>query len=274
MAPGYLGRQKDADLWSALTRDDPAQALERASQIGDAKMRFEQENQIVRNMAFSDPEAALDWLAQNRQGSEQKEAIASVIDGWSSAQPREAFEFLLGLDEEAQSGNAYKNIAGSLSAELAAEFRERVPEKYRNRFWGAFVERRANTSPSEAAEFASVLPEGNSRSSALYRIASQWSLTDLVATSEWISTLPRSRSRDVAVSALAHQLMSTNPEAGVTWFADMDHEGETSPHLNNALLDWLRQDHDAATAWMDKQPEDRLSAPLKTQVLKAFTGSQ
>ena len=274
MAPGYFGRQKDADLWSALTRDDPSQALERASQIADEKTRFDQENQIVRNMAFSDPEAALDWLAQHRQGSERKQAIANVIDGWSATKPREAFTFLLGLDKDAQSSDAYKNIAGSLSAELAADFRERVPEKYRNRFWGAFVERRASTSPSEAAEFASVLPEGNSRSNALYSIATQWSFTDPVATSEWISTLPRSRSRDAAVSALAHQLMTSDPEAGVTWFADMDHDGKNSPHLNNALLDWLRQDHDAAAAWMDKQTEDRLSPSLKAQVLKAFTGSK
>jgi hypothetical protein len=274
MAAGYLGVSRDARVWSALMQADPAHAMERALRIEDPSERLELENRIVRGMAYSDPQAALDWLAQHRQGSERKEAIVGVLRGWSAIKSRAALEYLLTLDPEIQSGEAFKTIGRTVSTELAAEFRERVPEKYRNRFWGAFVEMRANSSPSEAAELASILPEGSSRHSALYQIGSQWSFTDPVAASEWINTLPRSRSRDAAISGLAHQLMTNDPEAGATWFADMDYEGENNAHLNNTLLDWLRQDRAAATAWMDNQPEERLSPALKTEVLKAFTGSE
>ena len=274
MASGYFGMSHDDRLWSALMRADPAQAMERASRVEDPEKRMQLENRFVRGMAYSDPQGALEWLAEHRHGSERKEAVVGVLRGWCSTQPKEAFDYLLNLDKEMQSGDAYQTIGRTLSAELAAEFRERVPEKYRNRFWGAFVEMRANSSPSEAAEFTSVLTEGSSRTNALHTIAFQWSLTDPVAASEWITTLPRSRSRDAAISGLAHQLMTNDPEAGVTWFADMDYEGKNNAHLHNALLDWLRKDRDAATTWLDKQSEDRVSPSLREKVLKAFTGTE
>ncbi len=264
----FVGLTKDANLWHTLARVDPQQALARASGIADAKLRRAREDEIVARMGYEDPEGAMNWLEAHRAGDAKKEAVVGVLRNWASAEPRKAFDYLVSEGEALQSRDAYKRIGGAMNLVDATGLREKVPEKYRNAFWGAFVERKAYSSPAEAAQLASSLTEGYSRRGALYSIASQWSMVDPVAASEWVNELPRSRSRDSAISALAHQLMSTDPEAGVAWFADMDHESDRRPHLHNALIDWLRKDRSAAMAWMDEQPPERVSPDLKADVLK------
>ena len=260
---------KDNRLWRTLTHADPHGALARAEQIERADERRQREDEIIGSLSHQDPQFALDWLNQHRDGSALQEALPTVLRGWAATEPRKAFDYLVSLDESVQSRDAFERFGRSLTLEVAAELRESVPDKYRNAFWGAYVGRHASMSPAEAAQLVESLPEGWSRQRALGSIASQWSLVDLQAASAWVASLPRSRSRDSAISSFALQLMQSDPEAGVSWFADMDHPSDRGPHLHNALLHWLRRDHAAATAWMDAQSTGVLSAKMKAEVLEA-----
>jgi hypothetical protein len=261
------GHTNESPLWNTLTHTVPHEALARAERIENADARRQREDQIVGTLSHQDPQFALLWLKEHRDGAEQKNALPGVLRGWMATEPRKAFDYLVSLDDAVQSREAFESFSRGLNLELATELRESVPDKYHNAFWGSYIERHAQSSPAEAAALTDSLPEGSPRRKALETIAAQWSFVDLESASEWVNTLPRSRSRDSAISAFAHQLMTTDPEAGVRWFADMDHAGDRAPHLHNALVSWLRKDQAAASEWMGSQSTERLPAKIKAAVL-------
>ena len=265
----FVSESRDQALWHQLADVYPERALERAAKIEDPEESRKREDEILRIYAHAAPHKALDWLLTNREGGDQAEALKGIIRGWASSKPDEAFEYVLTLDQGKQTAELFEGLGHSTSRghEMASELLAKVPDRFRDAYWGGYVERTATFDPAQAAILSMGLEDGQAKRSAYERIATEWSFKDPIALSEWIASLPRSRSRDAAISSLAHSLNLTDPEASVRWYADMDFEGDNSPFLNNALADWLRRDEAAATTWIDAQGTDRVSQRLRERVL-------
>ena len=264
-----FGPDESASLWTSLMSVAPEEALARAAKILNANERRSQENEIIRKTSYTDPQLTLDWLFENRTDEALKNNLANVIEGWATFAPQQALTFLLDLPQDLQSKEAYEDLASSMGRmpDLALSMVDKIPGAFRDTFIQALLEENSRYNPARAAEIGDHLPEGRDKHEAYNEIATNWGAKDPVAAAEWLLTLPMTLSRDRAIKGFAEQLLPHDPELAVTWLAAQSY---SSDGLHSALLDWIGRDSTAARAWIEAQPEEKLTTVQKQLVLEGF----
>ena len=277
LPPGKISvieRLPDKFLWGRLASEAPAQALALASEIIDPERRHQIEEEVIRIIGYRDSEGSLEWALTHRDGDDLHAMVEKLVNSWTGYQrPQQVLRQVLELPEELQTGEIYKKFGNSLGQrpEEAIEMIDEIPEAHFQNFLGGLIRGAATYNPSHAAQIAQDLPQGKVKQQAYYELGSSWSEQDPVAATEWLSTLPRSLSRDRAIRGFAWGIGKDNPKLAVTWLIDMDHRGYRDTGLHNSLYYWLERDPTEAQAWMDAQPEERLSTAEKERVMRSFT---
>lgn len=142
---------------------DPHAAFQSAIYLS-SQSRKDALSSIVGLWAQTDPIAALEALNSANLGGSRNDLFESLIDAWSESNP--------------------KNLLASL-----AEIPERLREKAEQQ--GMFGV--ARTSPPDAVEFLSELPDDpndDRRYDLAFEIAEHWSKIDVHAALDWVSSIP------------------------------------------------------------------------------------
>ena len=262
------------DLWGDFASENPKQALALASGITDSQERHTIEDEIIRRMSYQNPEEALRWVLAHREGEGLQEKVASLIDGWSQVgKPREILDQILSLPEEFQTNDLFKGLGDGLGRKIdgATELLDKIPEVHRDQFLGGLIADAARYTPERAVELSQLLPDGKIKQQAYSDIGESWADEDPVAAGEWLVTLPRSPARDQAIKGFTQSQSSGDPALVVAWASDIDNRSLKRTPLINGLQRWIDNDATAARKWMDAQPEERLPAAIKQQILENFS---
>ena len=212
-----------------IARTDPQRAVTLAMEL-DPGDRQDVLGDIAETWARQSPEAALAW-ANSLEGGDRADVLSEALSGWAQTAPGEAAAFLDGLPEEVRADHV-----GDLG-----------------RTW-------AQQAPAEAAAWLGTQPESDGRADAMGHVLWNWTNTDPEAAAAWLGDLPAGPSYDNGVAGLAKAAAHTfdDPETGVGWASTIENEQLRRTMTQHTLGRWMRQDPEAARAWVT---ENGVEAP-------------
>lgn len=215
--------QTVAEAWASV---DPAAAVRWAEGLGDARLQREALALAVRQLADTDPKAALEVATRHRLGEVNQEIYRSM-----------AAE-LVGRPEEAM------------------KWLETLPTaEGRTAAFDGFVSAWAEQNPSAAAAFAVNLPPGARRNSALSTVASALAGADPEAAISWVQTLTSPQEKAAMAQSMIWTLSENDPAMGIKLIEGLS-PGPSRDQLYGTLASsWAEHDLDGAVAWM-KSTED------------------
>lgn len=212
-------------VFANWSREDPEAAAEGWKRLPAGQSRMEALDRIAASWGGSDPLAAKQW-ADSLSGTERARALAAVLPALARDNPASAGTQLATLIAAPPDGME-KNLASS-AASLAGKW--------------------ATDDPSSAANWASALPDGQSRDEGLKAVSASWSQYDAIATAQWLGTLESGSSRDAAIQPLVGQIRKTDPNTAFSWAASISDDNQRLNQLRQTLNAWRGSDLKAARA--------------------------
>ena len=214
--------------------------------------------------ASQNPSAALTYF-EGLSPEEQNNASLSTANGLADADLDLAVKFALARE---QSGDKYARdlMIGAADVVLrskdpteAAEWASAIPEgPLQSAAFGWLAKGYARTDPAEAVAWATNLLDGNGKNSAMRESFNQWAGEDPQAAANRLNSLPESPARDSATYGYATSICSRDPLAAVDWATSI----QNADSRNRALVDvgrvFCTLYRDAANEWIATAglPED------------------
>jgi hypothetical protein len=218
--------QRDGDVL-ALAREaarvNPLLALQLAEKLSNAADQSDIVTLAAGQWAASAPEAAAEWADVIVDSNLRRRALTAVIAAWTEKSP-------------------------SAAAALAISGFAVTPE--RDTAILGVVQRWAQTAPEAAAAWASELPPGDLRVSAVRSLVETWSGQDALHCGEWVNRLPAGAERDAAVAAGATQLALSFPPVAMRWAESISDGTMRERTLIEIARTWVGRDADAAEPWI------------------------
>lgn len=243
---------------------------------GQASVKFVMANQSVAKItalsqafagwASKNPGSARDWIQNHLKPSEQFLYNGALVDGWSRHDPAAAYDYVVSL----------KNLPGT------------------DRFVRSIALEQVRRSPSDAAQWATDLPEGSLKNTATEEVALRWSQVDPASASEWSLTVsnpgamkravstavtqwsrldsdgagnyleetPASPARDQAIAAHLRVLANNELEITSTWAKQINDTALREESLLQIANEWSGRDSEAVLAWLPRSglPEKEITA--------------
>lgn len=240
----------------ALT--DPAAAATWAGGLETEQARMAATGSVFQQWAGHSPEAAAKALGGIVDQNLRREAVTKLAEAWAGRSPAEATQWAQGLSGEdritalatvwnASATDAPQQAGQSLAAAAAVPGSEATAEKLAAAA-ASIAGSWSGQSPTDAAAWATQLPEGKIREEALGGVADQWIKFDPESASKWIDGLPHDASRDVAVSKLVNHIARSDPESAFTWAGSVSGEEKRVEALKQAAMVWKNANPEAARA--------------------------
>lgn len=176
-----------ADDW----REKPADLQKCIDQLPASEWKQNFLNDVGSEMAFDDPQSAINLAQQMEPGARQTNLLQSVACTWVDSDPDAALNWVAGVQDPALReqliASAVQSYALSDPAQAAAWLVSEV--KSQNIVQSSalnVVETWAMQDPAAAADWVTQFPEGTTKTSAIQTIAKYWRQTDPAAASAWI----------------------------------------------------------------------------------------
>lgn len=211
-------------LYQVKTEQDLAQTIEELDRIEGYDERAEALGLIVRNLAKTQPMAALELIESRKDarpnaykqlfsewastdidaaiaqlellpvGPKRRQALNGLIPTLIIKDPQHAFEYA----QTRLSGHLQQNVIKSLIASLAQK------------------------NINEAVEILNQLPYGNAYESAVRRIANEWGKKDTDAALAWARGLEEGSEKQLAIHNVLSSLARHNPEKAISYYWSLD----------------------------------------------------
>lgn len=161
----------------------------------------------------------------------------------------------LGEFNDAATGNSVVSRAISLaqlSPAEAARWVAALPRgKEQEQATLAVIEHWMAIDPAAAGAWTTQFPEGPLRERAMSAVARAWGLRDWNATAGWLEALPPGSSREAAIGAFVTSADGYDIRLAVEWANRMESPEHRAMRVENTAGRWLREDPEAARAWLE-----------------------
>lgn len=249
---------------------------------------------IASEWAKQDPEAAMKWAAGLETGGDQ--AKNSVVSEVAKSDPKKAIEMLGTM--EGDKSRAYESIAASYATTDFAATKAWVltlPAEDREGALGSAIRSLSNTDPQTAAREVSSMADGEEKQRAVADIAGDLARQDPAKAAEFVKTqnaeaqqdamreiMPtwvsqdataalsfantlQGKTRDEALQSYVMSNNTGNPADLVKVAETISDEGDRSRSVGMAAARWMREDADAAKAYI--QSSSTISERVKQGLL-------
>ncbi|HEX5176639.1 MAG TPA: hypothetical protein VFV83_06405 [Chthoniobacteraceae bacterium] len=216
---------------------------------------------LLSRLGYRDDPALQSWLASHaeqldvsvveklsRTLTEMARRDADGARAWTGTLPagalREQMQFQLALSSAgdgdlAAASAAYALVAradanGTLARQLAATL--------------------AKHDGPTAAEWATSLPQGPARASAIASTAEQWSQRDPRGAAQWLEQMSPGAERDAAVREYALKVVYADPHAAAQWVEQVADPNARGKAAESVFWTWSNEDPIASRAWLRKLP--------------------
>lgn len=144
------------------------------------------------------------------------------------------------------------SLAQSSPEEAARWVAALPPGKEQDQAALAVIDRWLGANPVAAAAWTTQFAEGPLREQAMSVVARSWGLRDWNATAGWLETLPMGSSRDAAIGAFVTSADGYDIKLALEWANQMEAPESRAMRVEHTARRWLREDHAAARAWLEK----------------------
>jgi len=272
-------------LLTAWAKADPLSALEYATKNTPGNFAS---STILASWATSDPDAALRWAQENHQGEGANPFLIGIIRGIAETDPARATELLAGMPFSGERGQALEGIMQHILKQGPQATRDWIlaitDDRLREGAVMRMSEQMASIDPKGTADWLLANP-GQAASRRLDDVYSTWAGSDETAALNSFAALPVGESRTNAlrgvIDALAGEnpqralavmdqypndvndgvlqsfirnTANSNPTIAVSAIPRISDEGQRNNAYRRTLDRWLRQDSNAAVAWVQQNP--------------------
>jgi hypothetical protein len=272
-------------LLTAWAKVDPLSALEDATKNTSGNFAS---STILASWATTDPDAALRWAQENHQGAGANPFLIGVIRGIAETDPARATELLAGMPFSNERGQALEGIMQHILKQGPQAARDWISALTDDRLREGAVmrmsEQMASIDPQGTADWLLAHP-GQAASRRLDDVYNTWASANETAALDSFSALPAGESRTNAlrgvIDALAEQnpqralavmdqypsdvndgvlqtfirsATQSDPNVAVSAIPRITNEGQRNNAYRRTLDRWMRQDTEAAVAWVQQNP--------------------
>ena len=220
-------------------------------------------------MAFADE---VDMSDEDRYGYKNQ-----VVKGWASTDPDKAKAWVDGLENQKEAGGYRWNLVAGMadgSLEVATAYAiERAEAEARGAFkyMDMITERMLDkSSVGDSVKWAETLPEGNVRTAALHRIATDFAGENPEAAAAWAGAMTENEGGTKVVYEVADEWAERDPAAAVAWLETLPDGDAKSYGMAAALTEWVKRgDPVAASEYLAGMP----ASEQRDQAVGGFVGT-
>jgi hypothetical protein len=247
---------------------DPKAAATFASAQRDFS-RFTGMNAVLRTWLKANPEEAIAWAeangVQNAEGGDRAPgrggpedgnlAIATLIGPLAQQNLERALELAKAQPESRVRGRMIDTLVDELLAQRGMDATRSMiadlpDDAFRAGMAGRLAEKMmANSSPNDAATWASNLPAGATREQAMAEVIRRWADDKPVEAGTFLQGLGNSPDWDDARQRYAMELVREHPMDSMTWAQSITDAKQRQDAVQRLLRDWMRRDMAAAQAF-------------------------
>ena len=269
----------NAEAWQRLMAEtalaSPAEAVILLGEIEQLPVGGRRDRamlNLIERVAMTDPETAIAYVAAIPSANLREEAYENAIEGWASATPSEAMEWVVAQKANlslrdygrwyvaALEGQAQSDLAGAFNALAAADdtiadvrIREHAAEE--------LVERVvAQGSVAEAQRYIDILPDGPERRHAYEELAGELGRYDPQAGLGLLAQFKGEPAYNEMQSDFVRNWASNDPAAAANWI-DQNARGTEAYNrlVTSTVARWSRYDLAGAAEWVNnKEPSPEL----------------
>lgn len=222
--------------WGSL---DGTKALTAMKEIGGRDGMFNSAATLA-GFASSDPEAAKKWLGENGTPENRWILDRALVTGLARSDFNSASTYIMSL-----------------------------PEKDRGAYVEVLAEQKIKDGITSAADWALGLNDPSMKSSALQRVADQFTRQDPVQAAAWIKEHAGADYAKDAVSNVARQYAEKDPKAAATWAETLPAGTAQNEAYGRVFREWGRSDPTAASETLNAMA----SGPKKDESISSFSRS-
>jgi hypothetical protein len=119
--------------------------------------------------------------------------------------------------------------------------------------------------PERVASMVARQEAGEARDTLRDEVARQWIKQDRDAAIEWMKSLEDEAERKASATTATRALAAIAPEQAI-YVADQFGIGRDDGSLEHLVQIWATENLDAATRWLETQPDDRRTAQLRARI--------
>ena len=243
---------------TAWAKSDPIAALNAVRSMTEPSMRNSLQQRILQQWGRANPRDAVDWafarapsnnranllaaalralalaeprdainLAESLSGTERREALGSVLQGWASTDPRAAAQWFDDADVGLKPGGVYG---------VAMAYAQQYPD--------------------EAFDWAISLRSGQSTMVATMAVLGVIGQSDPVYAGRLAKSIPDDNARANATQTVARTWAQSDPRAAARWISGFDDTKERTQLYTSLLQQWASIDRGAAVNYLDRMPTD------------------
>lgn len=213
---------------------------------------------LANALVETEPQAALDALAQMTATGSRKGALATLLTAWMRADPQAAIAYVSKMPEAEA-----KDVAASLSYSMNALTIEeqgrllgQLPDgATRTAMMGTVVRNHTRAGRyGDAATLLNAMPDSSERDRALHELGIEWAGKDPAAVQAYLKQEADSSDRDLLVAGYAAALASTDAQGALATVAGIPDKMVQRTALRNVYMKWRLADLQAADAWLQTTP--------------------
>ena len=235
-------------LLEQLAASDPLAALEFADGIASLRDAERARNNILEVWASNEPMAALAWadsaladVPYNLRNSQME----AIIRGFAETNPKGAF-----------------NYANALSEATTSELR------LKNRLLSEVIETQIGGGGlAEAQTTIALMPDGPSKENLQRELVNEWAAFDPVSAAAYVQGLGSDASTGMK-TALIGEWAESDPAAAAAWLSNLSTEDPAYSHATTQITrEWTRYDLTASSEWLNSLP----AAPELDRAVATYT---
>ena len=238
-----------------LVIDDPTRAAALLDNISGDRKASDVGLAVAQEWHSTDPSAAREYLESVEDPALQKAMLRGIANSSSNNDWEGTVSWAQSLDhelrDEAMVGLLEKSHHDPAAGAAAASqwLQDAEPETLSKaetlKSIAVVGKTFASASATEAGEWATALPEGQTRDAAIAAVSESWTTFDPAGASEWMLTLPPGSASDAAVVHLVTNIRD-DPVGAFEWGVTVSDPAKRSELLSDVVKRWGRSDAEAA----------------------------
>jgi hypothetical protein len=260
---GLTGASVIAGEWA---KQDPTAALAWASSLPREKSAAIQA--VISQMANTDPKGAAEMLGK-MSGEDLSDSYESVASRYGAKDFAEASAWVRTLPVDEQSAAMASAISGLSKQDpmaAAVELSKMEEGDDKDRAVSGVVENLARVDPVAASEFLKKQTSETALRESMRQLMPTWVSKDPAAALQFANSYQAGPIRDSAIQSYVWSHNEGSPSDLISVAESINDEGDRYRTVGMAAMRWMREDEEAAKAYI--QQSESLSEEAKTRILE------
>ena len=242
-------------IFSQLTMQDPAAAVQALGQLPGGQMRENAVTQVATAWADTDPQGAINWANSLGNAADRANALYNVVRSASAEDPAAAANDLKLIPNINQRNQAMNEVLDNWTdADPAAALKwaqNNTVGNAQNMALSEIVQHVAGTDPLGALGVIQQMPNTPQNNNLVFQTIGQWAATDPAAAMKWATNNLSGVDQTTATGIALRGLIQTDPAAGAEYVAAMDNNPQRNNLVTQVATSLAQTDVDGALAWIN-----------------------